>query len=455
MINTNIFKAGVAKVEITPTLGTIIGVDFLPGYTRFIHDPLFVKSLVFSDNDIISAIIIVDICIMDSDFMDEVKQKIYEKTTIKPSHILLAPNHNHATGCVVNLLGCPADLDYRKCLPNLIIESVELALRGLKPAKIANGSVLAPEYLLCRRYTMQADYQAINPVTHQLDKVKTNPFGGENKIIGPVAETDPELAYLAIKDLDDNWIGLLANYSLHYAADWPVDTITGDYFAVFANHLQAKLGADQSFVGIMTQGTAGDVNIWDFMHPDRFPKEHFAKSKLIGTDLAKKVFDSIGQLNWEFEPKIEVVSTEISLGVRKPNTEELNLAIASFTGHEFQNLNLNKEMVQRIYDREQILLNEYEDNSSQFLQILKIGSLLIGALPGEFFSETGLKLKGLQNKYRFFSICLANSYGGYVPPAHEIEKGGYETWRARSSFLEENAEEKIREKMKELIDILI
>lgn len=455
MVESNFFKAGAAQIDITPTLGTIIGVDFLPGYARFIHDPLFVKSLIFSDKNTISAIIIVETCIMDSDFMEEVKQKISAKTTINHSNILLAANHNHATGCVISLLACPADLEYRKRLKNLIIESVDLAIQNMKPAKIANGSVQAPEYLLCRRYAMQPDYEAINPVTHKNDLVKTNPFGAENKIIRPVAEVDPELAYLAIKDLDDNWIGILANYSLHYVGDWPADTITGDYFAVFANHLQEKLAAGDTFVGIMTQGTAGDVNTWDFLQPNRFPKEHFAKSKLIGTELAEKVFASFYNLDWEVEPKIGIISEEISLEVRKPNSEEMKLAIASFKENDFQNLNLNKEIVQRIYDREQILLNEYNGASIQFLQIIKIGNLLIGALPGEFFSETGLKLKNLQKKYSYFSICLANTYGGYVPPAHEIAKGGYETWRARSSFLEESAEEIIVEKMEDLIKKLI
>jgi len=46
---------------------------------------------------------------------------------------------------------------------------------------------------------------------------------------------------------------------------------------------------------------------------------------------------------------------------------------------------------------------------------------------------------------------LANSYDGYIPPAHEIERGGYETWRARSSYLEESAEKRIRNELLSLI----
>jgi neutral ceramidase len=445
------FQAGAAKVDITPSLGTIIGADFLPHYARFIHDPLYSKSLVFKDNQNIIAIIVVDICIMDTDFMDDVKSKILWFTGIEPTNVLLASNHNHAAGDIISLLGGAADIAYKKILPDLIVKSVRLAKNNLQPAKIASDSVDVPEYVRCRRYLMADDYEAKNPVTRKNDIVKTNPFGGEVKIIGPAAVTDPELSFLAVKSLDDKWISILANYSLHYVGDWPDDSITGDYFGEFSKQIQEKLGADNGFVGIMSNGTSGDVNIWDFMNPERFPKENYAKTKLIGSDLAQKAYEKTVSLVWENEPNISVKYEEFSLNIRKPSAEELEIAKQEFIENDFNNLSLKSDMIQRIYDREQVLLNEYPNSSKVSVQAIKIGNLVIGALPGEFFAETGLKLKEGINLHNYFTISLANSYGGYVPPAHEIDRGGYETWRARSSFLEHNAEEKIREKLAELI----
>ena len=445
------FQAGAARVDITPSLGTIIGADFLPHYARFIHDPLFSKSLVFRDKESIIAIIVVDICIMDTDFMDDVKMRIQAVTGIQPKNILLASNHNHAAGDIINLLGGAADVTYKKKLPDLIVESAKLAKENLQPAKIASDLVNVPEYVLCRRYLMADGYEAKNPVTRKNDIVKTNPFGAEDKIISPAAKTDPELSFLAVKSLDNKWISVLANYSLHYVGDWPDDSITADYFGEFSNQIQEKLVADENFVGIMSNGTSGDVNIWDFMNPDRFPKENYAKTKLIGGDLAQKVYEKIENLIWENEPTISVKYEEFLLNIRKPSSEELTIAKQAFIEHDFNNLSLKSDMIQRIYDREQVLLNEYPDASTVSVQAMKIGNLVIGALPGEFFAETGLKLKEGINLNNYFTISLANSYGGYVPPAHEIERGGYETWRARSSFLEENAEEKIREKLAKII----
>jgi hypothetical protein len=40
-------------------------------------------------------------------------------------------------------------------------------------------------------------------------------------------------------------------------------------------------------------------------------------------------------------------------------------------------------------------------------------------------------------------VSLANGYNGYLPTAEHHAAGGYETWRARSSYLEVGAAEQI------------
>jgi len=447
----NNFVAGAAMVDITPPIGTALGVDLWPHYARFIHDPLHAKALVFKQDDILVAIVIVDICIMGTDLMDDIKSRIQKQTGIDPKNILLASNHDHAAPNVVGLLGNGVDIEYRLKLPDLVVKAVKLAKEKLRPAKIASGSADVPEYVLCRRYLMKEGFEAKNPVTHKNDQVKTNPFGAEHLILGHAGTPDSGLSFLAIKGLDEKWIAVLGNYSLHYVSDWHDDSITADYFGEFSKQIKEKLNAQDDFIGIMSNGTSGDVNIWDFMNPDRFPKEHFAKSKLIGGVLSQKIIDELPNMKWQNNPALAVQYDELKLAVRKPSAEELEAAKKAFIENDFDNLSIKTDAIQRIYDREQILLNEYPDTFTVPLQSIKIGNLAIGALPGEFFSETGLKLKQSITSHNYFSISLANAYGGYIPPAHEIERGGYETWRARSSFMETGAEEKIRVTLIELI----
>ncbi len=69
-------KAGAAKVDITPPLGTLINGDFITHYATHIHDLLFAKALVLQNNNITIAICVVDICAMRREFLDEVKQVV-------------------------------------------------------------------------------------------------------------------------------------------------------------------------------------------------------------------------------------------------------------------------------------------------------------------------------------------------------------------------------------------
>jgi len=393
----------------------------------------------------------VDICIMPSDFISIVKDKIKSVTGIKKEHITLACTHTHGAGNVAGLLGGAVDIAYRNKLPDLIVASVVHALKNLKPAKIASGSSNLTGYQVCRRYLMADGYEAFNPVTQDLDVVKTNPFGAEDLVVNSVAPVDSEVCFLAVKGLDDSWISIVGNYSSHYAGDWDADTITADFYGTFATHISQKLRAGNDFVGIMSYGTGADVNTWDFQNPKKFPDEEFAKTEMMGRDLARVIYDKVPSLDWVENAKLDIAYTELELNIRKPDAAQLKKAAEKLAANTFDKLELDEQGIALIYAREQLLLNDYPDTHIAAIQAIKIDNQVIGVLGGEIFTETGIWLKNEIKDQNYFTICLANSYDGYVPPAHELDNGGYETWRARSSFLERSAEQEIRNALLNLI----
>ena len=74
---------------------------------------------------------------------------------------------------------------------------------------------------------------------------------------------------------------------------------------------------------------------------------------------------------------------------------------------------------------------------------MRIGDLGIAAIPCEVFAETGLAIKRQNPFKQTFTIELANGCNGYLPTPEQHKLGGYETWRARSSYLEAEAAPKI------------
>lgn len=445
-------KAGAAEVDITPPLGTLINGDFVSHYAKYIHTPLLAKALVFQFADVSLVICMVDICAMRRGLLDDVKKEVQKLTGIPPTNILISSTHTHAAGSVESLLLGAADLPYRHKLPDLIVQAIVKAQQNIRPAKIGFGNCTAPEYVLCRRYSMKEGYEAWNPVNGGLDKVKTNPFGAEGQIVGPVAHMDTELCFIAVKDMEDKWISILANFSMHYVGDWEAGTISSDYFGEFSKQLKHKLKAPDNFIGMLSNGTSGEANIWDFLNPDRFPKENFKKSALIGDALADKVLHAINEINWQTHSPLSAQYADVSLTVRKPDTDELEAAKKIVAQSSYESLKgIDFGAMQKLYAREQVLLHEFPDTVELPVQAFKIGDIVIGALGGEFFAETGLALKAQLAPYHYFTITLANDYVGYVCPAHEIERGGYETWRCRTSCMEVEAEEKIRLALLEIV----
>lgn len=442
-MTNNSLQAAALQKDITPPLGTLINGEFQSRYANKIHDSLYAKSLVLRDGDTTLVFVVVDICAMRQDFLNEVKASIFHVTGIPKSHVLISSTHTHSAGAVVDLLMGHPDLTYRERIKRAIIDLVVETIPNLQPAKIAFGAVDAAEHVLCRRYRMVPDYQPFNPVSGGIDQVKTNPFGDEKFIVEPNSVPDPQLSYLAVKGRDGAWISLLANYSLHYVGDANRGTISADYFGCFARSLQQVLG-EEDFVPIMSNGTSGEVNIWDFLQPDRYTKELHRKSEFIGHDLAHKVLQSLHELQWEEGASLSVLYEELPVGLRKPSESELESAKQIIRDTNYEHIVLNEEGYRQVYAREQVLLAEFPDQVNFYIQSFKIGSGSIGALGGEFFAETGRALKAAAPTGKYFTICLANDYVGYVPPAHEIVLGGYETWRCRTSFLEETAEEKIK-----------
>jgi len=99
--------------------------------------------------------------------------------------------------------------------------------------------------------------------------------------------------------------------------------------------------------------------------------------------------------------------------------------------------------LEEVYARETVLLKDYPPTVPVLLQTLRVGELGIVAIPCEVFVEIGLELKARSPFRPTFTIELANGYHGYLPTPGQHRLGGYETWRARSSYLETEASPKI------------
>ena len=76
---------------------------------------------------------------------------------------------------------------------------------------------------------------------------------------------------------------------------------------------------------------------------------------------------------------------------------------------------------------------------------MRVGDFAVAAMPCEVFAETGLQIKQRSPIKPTINIGLANGYNGYLPTPEQHAVGGYETWLARTSYLEVEASTRIRD----------
>ena len=191
---------------------------------------------------------------------------------IPTDRILLSATHTHSGPSArgKSLLRPDAQLtQYQHLLVRRIADGLVRAAKNLEPARIGFGVAEAPEHVFNRRWQMKPGPELENPFGG-IDQVRMNPPAGSPKLIEPAGPTDPQVSFISVQARDGRPIALLANYSLHYVGGTGANEVSADYFAVFADRIQELLKADRldpPFVGIMSNGTSGDINNINFRTP--------------------------------------------------------------------------------------------------------------------------------------------------------------------------------------------
>ncbi len=423
-----VFRAGAAASNITPPLDEPIvgGWDSPPG--THVHDELYARCLVLDDGRTRLAFVVCDNVGIAREVCDAAKQTIHEKAGIPRENILISATHTHssisATGS--NRVIPEKELSpYQQFLVRRIADGVRRAVHNLEPARIGWGRAQEPTSVFNRRYYMKPGTPTPNPLGGE-DKVVMNP--GRTNTLKPAGPTDPEVAFLSVRSVDGRPIALLANYSLHYVGGIEGGAISADYYGVFADRIQQLLGADRlnpPFVGIMSNGTSGDINNLNPLDPAPKKFAPYEKMRLVADLVAQAVVRAQQQTVFHDWVQLDARQQELTLNVRKPTAEQLAYARKILEKPENAPKHHARE---RVYAERVPKLADAPDQVSIVLQAFRIGDLAICAIPFEVFVEIGLELKEKSPFPQTFTISHANGSYGYLPTVHHHELGGYETW---------------------------
>jgi len=475
-------RAGVSAVDISPvTLPALRSGGFLQARCDRVDDPLYARCLVISDGKEIVAIVIVDSCMFPTTLCDEIKRLATYQTGIPTDRILISVTHTHcAPSAMMMCLGTGTDEAYVKSVPAQVARAIADAHKNLQPAKLGWAVVDGADLTNCRRWITRSDRMGTDPFGEKTVRAMMHPGYQNPNYTSPAGPIDPWLSVMSVVSAkDDRPLCVMANLSMHYFSGSP--GFSAGYFGEVARLLEARIGKvdgkpASGFVGIMSQGTSGDLHWMDYSKPRRsIGRQQYSE------DVAERVLQAWKTIEHRSNVTLAMAEKRITIARRTPSPERLQWA---------RPINANRGAVPprnrvEVYAQQAEWLHENPE-AEVVLQAIRIGELGITAIPCEVYGITGLKLKRqsplsggdcclhsakhfcASNSSKFgrgnradvpkhclaatFNLELANGAAGYIPPPEQHRLGGYTTWPARTAGLVEHAEPLIVETVLGLLE---
>ena len=433
------FRAGAAVADVTPVRWPVplVG-SFSERLATKAWDPLEARALVLDDGETRLAMVLVDSCYVPREVFDEAKRRASEGSGIRTDRMLMAATHTHSAPPSKDSVLNKADADYVERLTAGLAEAVVKAAGRLEPAEIGWGRVDVPEEVFNRRWHMKPGGMAVNPFGKSDDRVRMNPPRASELLDRPAGPTDPEVLFLSVRKRTGEPVALVANYSLHYVGGVAAGGVSADYFGEFSRRITEELApANAEFVGMMFNGTSGNINNIDFRKP-RSQREPFEQIRHVAGRVAERVAGAYGRVEHRGRATLAMEQLELKVKLRRPSEGEMAWARTTLAEPDEEKLPRRA----KAYAGMTLALAARPAVEVLVLQAVRIGEVGIATIPCEVFVEIGLELKKESPLRPSFVIELANGHYSYLPTPEQHELGGYETWMG-TNILEVDASEKI------------
>lgn len=447
-------RAGAATADITPQKWPVelIG-SFSQRLAGHTWDRLNARALVLDNGETRLAFVTVDSCLVPRSLFDEAKRRAAEICGIPADHILAAATHTHSAPPAKDRpsRNQDADPDYVEHMTRGIVSALHQAVANLAPAELGWGTCQVPEEVHNRRWFMKEGGIVPNPFGETTDIVRMNPPRGRGLLDRPAGPIDPEVVFLSVRTHEGRPIALLANYSLHYVGGVPGGGVSSDYFGEFATQLHAKLFPDGQrdslppFVGILSNGTSGDVNNINFTDPQPRAKP-FVRIREVAARVVERVLEAMPAVKYKRSIPLAMAQRELTLEVRKPTPDQVARAKKFLAEPDEKNLPTRAKP----YAAWTLELDQHPGTEAIILQAVRVDDVGVTSIPCEVFAEIGLRLKEQSPLKPSFTMELANGHYGYLPTPRQHDLGGYETWLG-TNRLEIDASDKIEAVLRELL----
>lgn len=430
------FRAGAATANISPALGTSLAGFMTDRKTADVHDELLVRCAALENGSTRMLLCTIDSCMVPRSILDRCRARIASENAVEPALILMSSTHTHSAPPAMHLFQSLPDARYIAMLEERIGDAARMAFRRLRPARFGAALGNEPSLVFNRRYFMKEGSIPPDPFGAARDRVLMNPPAQSPNLVRPAGPVDADHPVLAALGEDGRMIWVYASYAFHYAGFNPADHASADYFGAWAHRIEQSIGSD--CIALLANGCAANINGLNLTRP--FPSTRdYTVIERTASVLAFETLRTLRTITYQDTVPLAGAWEDVELATRKPSAQETADAVR-LVGESPGNAYKERPL---IYARETVFVSRMPASTSVPVQGLRIGGHAIATFPGETFVELGMEIKAKRIFPSVSTISIANDACGYIPSVQAFDDGGYETWRAKSSYVEREAATKL------------
>lgn len=423
-------KAGFARIDVTPPLGSDLSGYFYRRAAKGVRDNLYLNAVAIGNGEETLVLMAIDYIGIKLDHNIKIRRLISQRTELPEDHIMLAALHQHTSPCLADPEGrltalrdaAFVDVLYRKCA-----DAAVMAISDMKDASMSVAALEAAEPIAFVRRYFTAE-----------GGVQTNPNTDVYTLTGRCAEADNTMRLVRLSREGANDIAIV-NFSTH------PDVVGGEYISAdWPGFTRKYVEEDLSGVSaIFFTGCQGDSNHYDFFKPkaERLKGgDRYTHAKYMGRTVADAVCAA-----WNDTAPVEgdTIFAHNEVLYNKTNTEgaeEYDKYKAWQEDNAAGRLNYKPHITELAYASRIVRLRTAPVFHPVPLTVMGVGGVVFVGFGGEAFTAYGAAMRALAPERFVVCAVCANGYEGYFPTEEAFAQGGYE---AKSSLFTPTLEREI------------
>jgi hypothetical protein len=455
-MSTSLLRAGAARVDITPPLGTQIAGDI--GRLRpveEVREPTYANVLALDRDGQVVVIISCDLGLIEHEYTGIIRGKIRERFGLPAAQVLIHSTQSHAAPAVGPFMISPRiplpddlwfirgdDPRYNPIAVEGILTAVGEALDARQPVMAKAGRWCDGRVAFNRRFVMRDGTGRTHPW----------PMGDPNILYceGPI---DPEVALLVLENAAGQAVAALLHHTCHPVHGYPERWASSGWPGAWVEGVRGLLGTQ--CVPLIINGLCGNIHHTNHLDPNFVDDYHEIGRKL--TETAARILANLRPVEGD---ALAWVTKTVEIPYRVIDDEQIAKDDAFLAAHPepvWMDRDAGAIEWEWIYAhaRKDLRLRKAESPTYAYeIQAFRLGDIVILGMEGEPFVEAQLDIK-LASPAAFTLVAhMANGCAGYVPTRRAFANGGYETRPGTWSALEYGALETITAEAIEVIRTL-